>query len=295
MPKTSATIPAPVVPAENPVVRYSRPTAIPMMPKRISRTPPSFFTKSSAPLAVFAAMTNFLLWCLFRLTPPRAPENRYLPLSVLLACRVHSITARNLPRMPMVGSRTCAVQKNAKQIIAVARIGAPNTEGVLRSGKDHGSDLAGAGRMGSRSAALYGADTVSAACERSRAIRHACGRHAHDLHGEESAPTLRDCSSFPGRGRSNLAFSARNILRCVKLTSDGSRYRAGFGLRKTARLLLHLLGLLGDFLGRLGSLCLLRFFCHVFLVGLVGLTNVRTLQTSARHQANTKLAKTIPR
>jgi hypothetical protein len=62
-----------------------------------------------------------------------------------------------------------------------------------------------------------------------------------------------------------------------------SQYRGGFGLRKTARLLLHLLGLLGDFLGRLGSLlCFLRFFCHVFLVGLVGLTNVRTLRTSAR-------------
>jgi hypothetical protein len=62
-----------------------------------------------------------------------------------------------------------------------------------------------------------------------------------------------------------------------------SRYRGGFGLRKTARLLLHFLGLLGDFLGRLGSLlCFLRFLCHVFLVGLVGLTNVRTLRTSAR-------------
>src|SRR5258705_2307671 len=47
-----------------------------------------------------------------------------------------------------------------------------------------------------------------------------------------------------------------------------SRYRGGFGLRKTAPLLLHLLGLLGDFLGRLGSLlCFLRFLCHVFLVG----------------------------
>jgi len=62
-----------------------------------------------------------------------------------------------------------------------------------------------------------------------------------------------------------------------------SQYRGGFGLRKIARLLLHLLGLLGDFLGRLGSLlCFLRFFCHVFLAGLVGLTNVRTLRTSAR-------------
>src|SRR3981189_4016042 len=62
-----------------------------------------------------------------------------------------------------------------------------------------------------------------------------------------------------------------------------SRYRGGFSLRKTAPLLLHLLGLLGDFLGRLASLlCILRFLCHVFLVGLVGLTNVRTLLTSAR-------------
>src|SRR5258707_7222216 len=48
-------------------------------------------------------------------------------------------------------------------------------------------------------------------------------------------------------------------------------------------LFLHLLSLLGNFLGRLGSLlCFLRFLCHVFLVGLVGLTNVRTLRTSAR-------------
>jgi hypothetical protein len=59
-----------------------------------------------------------------------------------------------------------------------------------------------------------------------------------------------------------------------------SQYRGGFGLRKTGRLLL---GLLGDFLGRLGSLlCLFRFLCHVFLVELVGLTNVRKLRTSAR-------------
>ncbi len=29
-------------------------------------------------------------------------------------------------------------------------------------------------------------------------------------------------------------------------------------------------------------LCFLRFLCHVFLVGLAGLTNVRTLRTSAR-------------
>jgi hypothetical protein len=59
-----------------------------------------------------------------------------------------------------------------------------------------------------------------------------------------------------------------------------SRYRGGFGLRKTARLLLHLLGLLGDFLGRLGSLlCFLR---HVFLLRLAGLTNALTLRTSAR-------------
>src|ERR1700730_3989864 len=42
---------------------------------------------------------------------------------------------------------------------------------------------------------------------------------------------------------------------------------AAMRLRKTARLLLHLLGLLGDFLVRLGGLlCLLRFLCHVFLV-----------------------------
>jgi hypothetical protein len=62
-----------------------------------------------------------------------------------------------------------------------------------------------------------------------------------------------------------------------------SRYCGCFGLRKTARLLLHLLGLLGDVLSRLGSfLCFFRFLCHVFLVRLVGLTNVRTLRTSAR-------------
>src|SRR5258708_35019165 len=62
-----------------------------------------------------------------------------------------------------------------------------------------------------------------------------------------------------------------------------SRYRGGLGLRKTAPLLLHLPGLLGDFLGGLGSLlCFLRFLCHVFLVGLVGLTNVQALRTSAR-------------
>jgi hypothetical protein len=84
-----------------------------------------------------------------------------------------------------------------------------------------------------------------------------------------------------GAGLIVAAFSARNILRCVKLTSDGGRdTAAAFGLRKSARLLLHLLGLLGDFLGRLGSL--LCFLCHVFLEGLVGLTNVRTLRTSAR-------------
>jgi hypothetical protein len=103
---------------------------------------------------------------------------------------------------------------------------------------------------------------------------------------------LKPCAH--GAGLIVAAFSARNILRCVKLTSDGGRdTAAALACGKTARLLLHLLG---DFLGRLGSLlCFLRFFCHVFLVGLVGLTNVRTLRTSARHQANTKLAKTIPR
>ncbi len=87
-----------------------------------------------------------------------------------------------------------------------------------------------------------------------------------------------------GAGLIVAAFSARDILRCVKLTSDGGRdTAAALGLRKTAPLLLHFLGLLGDFLGRLGSiLCFLRFLCHVFLVGLVGLTNVRTLRTSAR-------------
>jgi hypothetical protein len=79
------------------------------------------------------------------------------------------------------------------------------------------------------------------------------------------------------------AFSARDILRCVKLTGDGARCRGDFALRKTPRLLLHLLGLLGDFLGRLGSLpCCLRFLCHVFLVGLGRVTNVRLLRTSAR-------------
>jgi hypothetical protein len=87
-------------------------------------------------------------------------------------------------------------------------------------------------------------------------------------------------------GRSDRrGVSAReNISRCVQCHHRSwSQHRGGFGLRKTARLLLHLLGLLGDFLGRLGSLlCFLRFLCHVFLVGLVGLTNVRTLRTSAR-------------
>jgi hypothetical protein len=101
-----------------------------------------------------------------------------------------------------------------------------------------------------------------------------------------------------GAGLIVAAFSAREHL-AMRPASPPMvvRYRGGFGLRKTARLLLHLLGLLGDFLGRLGRLlCFLRFLCHVFLVGLVGLTNARTLRTSsARHQANTKLAKTIPR
>ncbi|MET4475514.1 hypothetical protein [Bradyrhizobium sp. F1.13.3] len=74
-----------------------------------------------------------------------------------------------------------------------------------------------------------------------------------------------------GAGLIVAAFSARNILRCVKPTSDGGRDTAAAFACGKPRLLLHLLGLLGDFLGRLGSLlCFLRFFCHVFLVGLVG-------------------------
>src|SRR5882757_3004930 len=126
-------------------------------------------------------------------------------------------------------------------------------------------------------------------------------RRAPDQRLEKTGPIcisrrlLEPCAH--GAGLVVAAFSARDILR-VKLTGDGGRDNCdGVGLRKTAPLLLHLLGLLGDFLGRLGSLlCFLRFLCHVFLVGLAGLTNVRTLRTSAqRHQANTKLAKTIPR
>src|SRR6516225_5846735 len=59
--------------------------------------------------------------------------------------------------------------------------------------------------MGSGSAALYGADAVSAARELARqAIRDARGRYAHDHHGEEPASTVRGCSSLPGRGRSVL-------------------------------------------------------------------------------------------
>jgi len=82
-----------------------------------------------------------------------------------------------------------------------------------------------------------------------------------------------------GRSDRRRAFGQRHLAH----QRSWSRYRGGFGLRKTARLLLHLLGLLGDFLGRLGSLLrFFRFLCHVFLVGLVGLTNVRTLRTSAR-------------
>src|ERR1700692_3964851 len=89
---------------------------------------------------------------------------------------------------------------------------------------------------------------------------------------------LKPCAH--GAGLIVTAFSARDILRCVKLTSDGGRDAApARALGKTARLLLHLLGLFGDLLGRLGGL--LCFLCHVFLVRLVGLTNVRTLRTSA--------------
>jgi len=42
--------------------------------------------------------------------------------------------------------------------------------------------------------------------------------------------------------------SARDICRCVKLTSDGRRDTARLWFAEDRALLLHLLGLLGDFL-----------------------------------------------
>src|SRR5262245_41354485 len=78
-------------------------------------------------------------------------------------------------------------------------------ESLLRSRQDHCSDVVSAGRMGSGSATLYGADAVSPACELAQqAIRDARGRYAHDHHGEEPASTVRGGSSLPGRGRSVL-------------------------------------------------------------------------------------------
>src|SRR5262245_7730223 len=84
-------------------------------------------------------------------------------------------------------------------------------ESLLRSRQDYCSDVVSAGRMGSGSATLYGADVVSAARELARqAIRDARGRYAHDHHGEEPASTVRGCSSLPGRGRSVL-----DLRKCV--------------------------------------------------------------------------------
>lgn len=74
--------------------------------------------------------------------------------------------------------------------------------------------------------------------------------------------------SAHGAGLIVAAFSARASCDASSSPAMWSRCRGGFGLRKTARLLLHLLGLLGDFFGRLGCLlCFLRFLCHVFLWG----------------------------
>jgi hypothetical protein len=50
-----------------------------MMPKMINTTPPSFFTKSKGPSAVFAAMINLLRRWMFRSAPQSAPTSRYLP------------------------------------------------------------------------------------------------------------------------------------------------------------------------------------------------------------------------
>src|SRR5262249_52553814 len=72
---------------------------------------------------------------------------------------------------------------------------------LLRSGQDHRADLAGAGRMGSRPAAIHGADAVSAAGELARqALRNAARGHAHHHHGEEPADAVRGGAEFPRRG-----------------------------------------------------------------------------------------------
>jgi hypothetical protein len=112
-------------------------------------------------------------------------------------------------------------------------------------------------------------------------------RRAPDQRSEKTGPMcisrrlLEPCAH--GAGLISPRFGQRHLTMRQAHQRWWSRYCGGFGLRKTARLLLHLLGLLGDFLGRLGSLlCFLRFLCHVFLVGLAGLTNVLTLRTSAR-------------
>jgi pimeloyl-ACP methyl ester carboxylesterase len=66
-------------------------------------------------------------------------------------------------------------------------------------------------------ATLYGADTIPAARELARqAIRDAGGRHAHDHHGEEPAPTVRGCSSLPGRGKSVLDFVRRVAEKAIR-------------------------------------------------------------------------------
>src|SRR5437879_6264971 len=86
-----------------------------------------------------------------------------------------------------------------------------------------------------------------------------------------------------GAGLIVAAFSARDILRCVKLTSDGGRdTAAALVCGKPRPYFFIFLVFLATFLVALAVFFFLRFLCHVFLVGLVGLTNVRTLRTSAR-------------
>ena len=100
-----------------------------------------------------------------------------------------------------------------------------------------------------------------------------------------------------GAGLIVAAFSARDILRCVKFTTDGDRDTAvASACGKPHAYFFICLVFLATFLVALAVFfAFFAFFAMFFLVRLVGLTNVRTLRTSARHQANTKLAKTIPR
>ena len=106
---------------------------------------------------------------------------------------------------------------------------------ILRSGEDHGADAARARRMGSRHAALHGADAVSAVSQLARqTLRHACGRHAHDHHGEEPPQAVRSSPEVPRQGervvgpeRSSVGSKAdsRHLSAIVRFTAE-SRHRA---------------------------------------------------------------------